>query len=95
VFMPWVFPPADPLAKAKEQAHAVGCPTRTSVALIRCLRGMEAKDLVRNEVRATYAGQRFSDQYLCRSASLFNVLQSVICRGSGSNSCLEIRWQRK
>lgn len=51
VFMPWVLPPADPLAKAKEQAQVAGCPTRTSVALVRCLRGMEAKDLVKNEVR--------------------------------------------
>jgi hypothetical protein len=48
--MPWVLPPADPLAKAKEQAEIVGCPAGNSAALVRCLRGMEAKDLVKNEV---------------------------------------------
>jgi carboxylesterase type B len=53
VFMPWVLPPADPLAKAKEQAQVVGCPNGNSTALVRCLRGMEAKGLVKNEVSNT------------------------------------------
>lgn len=49
-FMPWVLPPADPLAKAKEQAEVVGCPATNSAALVRCLRGMEAKDIVKKEL---------------------------------------------
>jgi hypothetical protein len=48
--MPWVLPPADPLAKAKEQAQVVGCPTVSSAALVGCLRGIQPTDLVKNEV---------------------------------------------
>ncbi|KAJ9576697.1 hypothetical protein L9F63_025409, partial [Diploptera punctata] len=50
VFMPWVLPPEQPLLKAKLQARAFHCSTNDPISIIKCLRRVDARDLVRNEV---------------------------------------------
>ncbi|PSN39538.1 Venom carboxylesterase-6 [Blattella germanica] len=49
-FMPWVLPPDEPLIKAKTQAKNVRCLSEDIAAVVQCLRKVDAKDLVRNEV---------------------------------------------